>query len=112
MICRFCQKSPAVLLTHFNESACQACHEWIFVSNKHFGNVSNCNSLTGIYYVIRLNSGHSLTVFFDYQDEETRISERMGLSARKLIIFNVVMPVTQEFLDSVPDKIKLWQTFS
>jgi hypothetical protein len=84
---------------------CQICQHWILISEKDPFYVEMDKSiLLKIYYYYE-----DLTVVFDFQNNET-----IFYKDSKHILMKIPerLPITRKVINDIPNKIKLWQTFS
>lgn len=117
MKCIFCQKSSPNVKLEDNIISCDLCNDWIIGSGD-FGLVFNNDDLSKLdsvyYYCIDGTEDdiyYRLDVYFDFVEQSTTITEHYLTETRTLLKLPL-LPITKEFLDSIPNKLKLWITFS
>lgn len=92
---------------------CQECDEEIFV--KPYGKKSDPNEMISSIS-LRVTKKHpkfdSLEVFYRFSEGDTLVSGRKGVRSIRIVILPGIQPMTQEFLNTLVDKIDLYLTFS
>ncbi len=112
--CKYCQKETR--LSFNDKEACVVCYEWIVSTNKYFTKHYINDKIIGISRGIKYHLGKfdDLRIYFNYDSNNTFIYKKCddGVNSKLICSFNYVLPVTQEFLDSIPKKLHLWQIYS
>ncbi len=123
MNCLFCQK-PSNDPPEDNITSCASCRDWVMYSGD-FGLIftgdlfDELKNLESVYY--HLIDGleddiyYALDVHFNFVDKTTVIVERRTEDDTTVVdslLTLPLLPITREFIETLPDKLKLWLTFS
>ena len=112
MICIFCQTEHERLTSN---NCCAPCQDWIL--SDRFEHVFNYfpdgnKTVAVLYYSIIAINDYKLSIYFDFNKNRTIIIEMTRDTPKVELILDYIPPITQKFIDEVPDKLKLWLTFS
>lgn len=110
MKCQFCQDKEATC----SQDSCPACYDWIVKDATHFNKAFNNGKIVCVW---RFLPEHDLTVYFNLMKKETVVGKKLFLDRlpaveKTVLRINYLVPITQKFLEDVPRKIKVWNTFS